>query len=96
MITGIIKNTILESGASSDYSTIKEIKIDIDSKNVIYTLNYYLDKNAYIQGLIPISVKEFTVDSGFIKQFLDAKGIEFGTFMYGLLNSVMQGTLDNN
>lgn len=96
MITGIIKNTILESGVNSGFATIKDIKIDIDSKNVIYTLNYYLDKNAHSQGLVPISIKEFTVDSGFVKQFLDARNIEFGTFMYGLLNSVIQGTLDNS
>lgn len=96
MIKGIIKNTVLESGAISDFSTIRDIKINIDSKDVIYTLNYYLDKNAFDSGLIPISTKEFIVDSGFVKQFLDSRGIEFGSFMYNLLNSVIAGTLSTD
>jgi hypothetical protein len=96
MILGINKITVLESGVTSSFLKTKSIKIDTYSQDVTYTLDYYLNESAFNQGLSPIETKDYIVDSGFVRQFLDAKQLDFGSFMYSLLNTVIEGILVND
>lgn len=96
MTKGIFKDTVLESGVTSQFIKARDVKIDIATKSMIFTLEYYLDEPSLENGLQPVTVKEYFLDSGFVLQFSQANNLNLEVVMYNLLNTVIGGIVDVN
>lgn len=94
MTKGIFVNTLLESGVTSQFIKVKDVKIDIYTKDITFNIEYYLDEPSVDNGLIPVITKEYKMDSGFVLQFSQVNNLNLELVMYNLLNTVIQGTVD--
>ena len=95
-MTGIIKDTVLESGATSAFIKILDIRFDIQTKNINFILGYYLNESACEQGLKPLEQKDFQLDNGFVKQYEDSRQIDLEIVVYNLLNTAISGVVNNS
>lgn len=96
MTKGIFKNTLLESGVTSKFIKVRNLRIDLANSNIVFTLDYYLDELSFEQGKKPLETNDFTLDSGFVGQFQSNANIDLELVMYNLLNTAINGTVDNN